>query len=343
MSKSAARKQGQQTLSGKQKAAILLISLGPDVSAQVYKHLSEEEIEKLTLEIASVRKVDSATKEEIIEQFHQLVIAQDYITQGGIGYAKNILEKALGETEAMEIINRLTSTLQVRPFDFARKADPSQILNFIQNEHPQTIALILSYLESVQAGQILSELPQEVQADVAKRIALMDSTAPEIVNEVESILEQKLSATVTQDYTEAGGIEAVVEVLNSVDRSTERTILDSLEIQDPELAEEIKKRMFVFEDIVTLDNRSIQRVIRDVENEDLQLSLKIASDEVKEVVFKNMSSRMAENFKEEMEFMGPVRLRDIEEAQTRIVAVIRRLEEAGEIVVARGGGDDIVV
>ncbi|HHY20430.1 MAG TPA: flagellar motor switch protein FliG [Bacilli bacterium] len=339
---SSAKKQGQG-LTGKQKAAILLISLGPDVSAQVYKHLSEEEIEKLTLEIASVRKVDSATKEDIIEQFHQLVLAQDYITQGGIGYAKNILEKALGETEAMEIINRLTSTLQVRPFDFARKADPGQILNFIQNEHPQTIALILSYLESVQAGQILSELPQEVQADVAKRIALMDSTAPEIVNEVESILEQKLSATVTQDYTEAGGIEAVVEVLNSVDRSTERTILDSLEIQDPELAEEIKKRMFVFEDIVTLDNRSIQRVIRDVENEDLMLSLKIASEEVKEVVFKNMSTRMADNFKEEMEFMGPVRLRDIEEAQTRIVAVIRRLEEAGEIVVARGGGDDIVV
>ncbi|WP_227935808.1 flagellar motor switch protein FliG [Alkalihalobacillus deserti] len=330
-------------LTGKQKAAILLISLGPDVSAQVYKHLSEEEIEQLTLEIANVRKVDSGMKEEILEQFHSLVIAQDYIAQGGIGYAKSILEKALGEENAMGIINRLTSTLQVRPFDFARKSDPSQILNFIQNEHPQTIALILSYLESVQAGQILSELPQEVQADVAKRIALMDSTSPEIVNEVESILEQKLSSTVTQDYTDAGGIEAVVEVLNSVDRSTERTILDALEIQDPELAEEIKKRMFVFEDIVTLDNRSIQRVIRDVENEDLQLSLKVASEEVKEIVFNNMSQRMAETFKDEMEFMGPVRLRDVEEAQSRIVAVIRRLEEAGEIVIARGGGDDIIV
>ncbi|MDE5412968.1 MAG: flagellar motor switch protein FliG [Bacillaceae bacterium] len=331
------------SLTGRQKAATLLISLGPDVSAQVYKHLTEEEIEKLTLEIANVRKVDSSLKEEILEQFHQLAMAQDYISQGGIGYAKSVLEKALGEAEAMEIINRLTSTLQVRPFDFARKADPSQILNFIQNEHPQTIALILSYLESVQAAQILSELPQEVQADVAKRIALMDSTSPEIVNEVESILEQKLSATVTQDYTAAGGIEAVVEVLNSVDRSTERTILDALEIQDPELAEEIKKRMFVFEDIVTLDNRSIQRVIRDVENEDLQLSLKVASDEVKEIVFTNMSQRMADTFKEEMEFMGPVRLRDVEEAQSRIVAVIRRLEEAGEIVIARGGGDDIIV
>ncbi|MBU8907014.1 flagellar motor switch protein FliG [Desertibacillus haloalkaliphilus] len=330
-------------LTGKQKAAILLISLGPDVSAQVYKHLTEEEIEKLTLEIANVRKVDSSLKETVLEQFHQLAVAQDYISQGGIGYAKNVLEKALGESEAMEIINRLTSTLQVRPFDFARKADPSQILNFIQNEHPQTIALILSYLESVQAGQILSELPQEVQADVAKRIATMDSTSPEIVNEVESILEQKLSATVTQDYTDAGGIEAVVEVLNSVDRSTERTILDALEIQDPELAEEIKKRMFVFEDIVTLDNRSIQRVIRDVENEDLQLSLKVASEDVKEIIFSNMSQRMAETFKEEMEFMGPVRLRDVEEAQTRIVAIVRRLEEAGEIVIARGGGDDIIV
>ncbi|MGO4887783.1 flagellar motor switch protein FliG [Anaerobacillus sp. MEB173] len=333
----------RKELTGKEKAAILLISMGPEVSAQIFKHLTEEEIEKLTLEIANVRKVEPHLKDEVLDQFHQLALAQDYIAQGGIGYAKSVLEKALGEQEAMEIINRLTSTLQVRPFDFARKADPSQILNFIQNEHPQTIALILSYLESVQAGQILSELPQELQADVAKRIALMDSTSPEIVNEVESILEQKLSATVTQDYTQAGGIEAVVEVLNSVDRSTERTILDALEIQDPELAEEIKKRMFVFEDIVTLDNRSIQRVIRDVENEDLQLALKVSSDDVKEVVFKNMSQRMAETFKEEMEFMGPVRLRDVEEAQTRIVAVIRRLEETGEIVIARGGGDDIIV
>ncbi|UTR15101.1 flagellar motor switch protein FliG [Salipaludibacillus sp. LMS25] len=333
----------RKKLTGKEKAAILLISLGPDVSAQVYKHLSEEEIERLTLEIANVKRVEQDTKEEILDQFHQLAVAQDYITQGGIGYAKDVLEKALGSEEAVEIINRLTSNLQVRPFDFARKADPGQIFNFIQNEHPQTIALILSYLDSEQSGQILSSLPQEVQADVAKRIAVMDSTSPEIVNEVESILERKLSATVTQDYTQAGGIEAVVEVLNSVDRSTERTILDSLEIQDPELAEEIKKRMFVFEDIVTLDNRSIQRVIRDVENEDLQLSLKVASDDVKEVVFNNMSQRMSETFKDEMEFMGPVRLKDVEEAQTRIVAVIRRLEEAGEIVIARGGGDDIIV
>jgi len=254
-----------------------------------------------------------------------------------------VLEKALGPEQAMMIINRLTSSLQVRPFDFARKADPMQLLNFIQHEHPQTIALILSYLEPPQAGQILSSLPQERQADIARRIATMGSTSPEVINEVEQILERKLSATVTQDYTQTGGLEAVVEVLNGVDRATEKIIIDTLEIQDPALAEEIKQRMFVFEDIVTLDNRSIQRVIRDVENDDLLLSLKVASEEVKSIIFKNMSSRMVETFKEEMEFMGPVRLKDVEEAQSRIVAAIRRLEDAGEIVLARGGGDDIIV
>ncbi|MBP1949122.1 flagellar motor switch protein FliG [Virgibacillus litoralis] len=333
----------QSTLTGKQKAAILLISLGPDVSAQVYKHLSEEEIEKLSLEISSVKKVESNTKEDVLDQFHQIALAQDYITQGGIGYAKSVLEKAFGQSEATNIIERLTSSLQVRPFDFARKADPQQVLNFIQHEHPQTIALVLSYLDPEQSGQILSELPQEMQAEIAKRIATMDSTSPEIISQVEQVLERKISSSLTEDYTQTGGIAAVVEVLNGVDRSTERTILDALEIQDPELAEEIKKRMFVFEDIVVLDNRAIQRVIREVENEDLRLSLKVASDEVKDIVFNNMSQRMAETFKEEMEYMGPVRLRDVEEAQTRIVGAIRRLEEIGEIVIARGGGDDIIV
>ncbi|MGD6816170.1 flagellar motor switch protein FliG [Metabacillus sp. 84] len=333
----------QTKLSGKQKAAILLISMGPDVSASVYKHLSEEEIERLTLEISGVRTVDSSKKEDIVEEFHEIAMAQDFISSGGIAYAKEVLQKALGEERAVSIISRLTSTLQVKPFDFARKAEPTQILNFIQNEHPQTISLILSYLDPVQAGQILSELPQEVQADIARRIAVMDRTSPEIINEVEQVLEKKLSSAFTQDYTQTGGVEAVVEVLNGVDRSTERTILDALEIQDPELAEEIKKRMFVFEDIVTLDNRAIQRVIRDVDNEDLKLSLKVASEEVRDIVFKNMSTRMAETFKEEMEYMGPVRLRDVEESQSRIVGVIRRLEENGEIVIARGGGDDIIV
>ncbi|AEN87919.1 MULTISPECIES: flagellar motor switch protein FliG [Priestia] len=330
-------------LTGKQKAAILLISLGPDVSASIYKHLSEDEIEQLTLEISSVRKIEPSLKEAVLHEFEQITLAQNYLEKGGVSYAKQVLEKALGPEQAMMIINRLTSSLQVRPFDFARKADPMQLLNFIQHEHPQTIALILSYLEPPQAGQILSSLPQERQADIARRIATMGSTSPEVINEVEQILERKLSATVTQDYTHTGGLEAVVEVLNGVDRATEKIIIDTLEIQDPALAEEIKQRMFVFEDIVTLDNRSIQRVIRDVENDDLLLSLKVASEEVKSIIFKNMSSRMVETFKEEMEFMGPVRLKDVEEAQSRIVAAIRRLEDAGEIVLARGGGDDIIV
>ncbi|MCZ8512373.1 flagellar motor switch protein FliG [Paenibacillus filicis] len=333
----------QPGLTGRQKAAILLISLGPEVSAQIFKHLRDEEIEQLTLEIANVRKVDNAEKDAILAEFHQICLAQEFISQGGIAYAKEILEKALGSQKAFDIINRLTATLQVRPFDFARKAEPAQILNFIQNENSQTIALVLSYLQPDQASIILSSLPQEKQADVAKRIALMDSTSPEVISQVERVLEQKLSATVTQDYTNAGGITAVVQILNGVDRGTERTILDSLEIQDPELAEEIKKRMFVFEDIVNIDNRSIQRIIRDIENADLQLALKVASEEVREAIFKNMSKRMAETFREEMEYMGPVRLRDVEEAQTRIVATIRRLEEAGEIIIARGGGDDIIV
>jgi flagellar motor switch protein FliG len=334
---------GLHELSGKEKAAVLLISLGPDASANIYKHLTEEEIERLTLEITNVRKVDSTVKEDIINEFHQIALAQDYLTQGGISYAKTVLEKALGADEAMNIINRLTSTLQVKPFDFARKADPRQILNFIQNEHPQTIALILSYLESTQSAQILSELPQELQIEVARRIATMDRTSPEIITEVEQILEKKLSTTVTQDYTQAGGIEAIVEVLNGVDRGTERTILDALEIHDPELADEIKKRMFIFEDIVTLDSRSIQRVVREVENEDMLLALKTASEEVKNILFQNMSNRMVETFKEEMEYLGPVRIKDVEEAQQRIVSIIRRLEEAGEVVIARGGGDDIIV
>lgn len=333
----------EKELSGKQKAALLLISLGPEVSASVYKHLNEEEIERLTLEISSVKRVEPEIKEEIIEEFHNIALAQDYISQGGIGYAKTVLEKALGNDQAQAIINRLTSSLQVRPFDFARRTDPAQIFNFIQNEHPQTIALILSYLEPQQAGTILSSLPQEVQADIAKRIATMESTSPEVISEIESVLERKLSSTMTQDYTETGGVDAVVEVLNGVDRQTEKTILDALEIQDPELAEEIKKRMFVFEDIVTLDNRSIQRVIRDAENADLMLAMKVSSEDVKGILFKNMSQRMAETFQEEMEVMGPVRLRDVEEAQTRIVAITRRLEDAGEIIIARGGGDDVIV
>ncbi|MCQ1528003.1 MULTISPECIES: flagellar motor switch protein FliG [Lutispora] len=328
---------------GLQKAAILLIAIGPDKSAQVFKHLKEEDIEQLTLEIANMRTVAPDDKEAVLEEFYQICLAQEYISEGGISYAKEILERALGNQKALDVINRLTASLQVRPFDFVRKADPAQLLNFIQGEHPQTIALILSYLKPQQASAILSALPQEKQADVTRRIAMMDRTSPEIIKEIEMVLEKKLSSMISQDYTVAGGIQSVVDILNSVDRGTEKNIMETLELQDVDLAEQIKKRMFVFEDIITLDNRSIQRVIREVENGDWALALKSSSEEVSRTVFSNMSKRLAEMIKEDMEFMGPVRLRDVEEAQQKIVNIIRKLEDTGEIVISRGGGDEIIV
>lgn len=334
---------GKSGLSGREKAAVLLITLGPENSAKVFKHLTEEEIEEITLEIANMRKVTPELKNKVMEDFYQICVAQEYISEGGIDYAKDILEKALGSQKALDIINRLTSYLQVRPFDFVRKADPSQILNFIQNEHAQTISLILAYLNPQQSAAILSALPQEKQAEVAKRIAIMDRTSPEIIKEVERVLEKKISSMVTHDYTSAGGIQAIVDILNSVDRGTEKNIMETLEIEDTELAEEIKKRMFVFEDIITLDNRSIQRFLREVENDVLAVALKGANDEVSSVIMSNMSKRLSEMIKEDMEFMGPVRLRDVEEAQQKIVNVIRKLEDAGEIVISRGGGDEIIV
>jgi flagellar motor switch protein FliG len=329
-------------MTGKEKAAILLITLGPDKSAKIFKHLQEEEIEELTLEIANMRKIMPEDKDKVLEEFYQVCLAQEYITEGGINYAKDILEKALGSQKAFDIIHKLTASLQVRPFDFARKADAKQLFNFIQNEHAQTIALILAYINPQQAGQIVSALPQTKQAEVAKRIATMDRTSPEVIREVEEVLEKKLSSMVTQDYASAGGIQSIVDILNSVDRGTEKFIMETLEIEDIELAEEIKKRMFVFEDIVTLDSTSIQRFIREVDNNELSIALKGATEEVQDIIFNNMSKRMSEMIKEDIEFMGPVRLRDVEEAQQKIVNIIRKLEEAGEIIISRGGGDEII-
>lgn len=330
-------------LNNAQKAAVLLISLGPDVAANVYKFLREDEIERLTLEIASVRRVEGDSRSTVLQEFHELALAEQYISQGGIDYAREVLQKALGAERALEIVERLTSSLQVRPFEFARKAHPGQILNFLQGEHPQTIALVLSYLEPAQSSAILAELAPPLRLTVARRIATMDMTTPEVVNSVERILENKLASTTTLDTLSVGGVDAIVKILNGVDRQTEKSILESLEVSDPELAEDIKKRMFIFEDIVQLDDRSIQRMIRDVEQSDLQLALRTASDEVKEAIFRNMSKRMAETMQQDMEFAGPVRLRDVEEAQQRIVAQIRRLDEMGEIVLSRGGGDDVIV
>ncbi|MCM1136142.1 MAG: flagellar motor switch protein FliG [Clostridium sp.] len=332
-----------ESISGVQKAAILLIALGPEKSAMIFKHLKEEEIEELTLEIANTRSVTPQVKEEIIEEFYQVCLAQQYIAEGGINYAKELLEKALGSERAMSVIGKLTASLQVKPFEFVRKTDASQLLNFIQDEHPQTIALILSYLSPQQAAMIVSALPPERQADVAKRIAVMDRTSPDVVKEVEKVLESKLASLVNQDYTIIGGVDAVVDILNTVDRSTEKHIMETLEVEEPELADEIRKKMFVFEDILLLDDRAIQRVLRDVENSDLGLALKGANEQVQNAIFNNLSKRLAVMIKEDMEFMGPVRMKDVEEAQQKVVSIIRKLEETGEIVISRGGGDEIVV
>ena len=330
-------------ISGTQKAAILLIALGPEKSATIFKHLKEEEIEELTLEIANTRSVTPQVKEEIINEFYEVCLAQQYIAEGGINYAKELLEKALGEEKAMDVIGRLTASLQVKPFEFVRKTEPAQLLNFIQDEHPQTSALILSYLSPAQSAMVLSSLSPDRQADVVKRIAMMDRTSPDVIKEVERILESKLSNLVNQDYSIVGGVDAVVDILNTVDRGTEKHIMETLEIEEPEMADEIRKKMFVFEDILLLDDRAIQRVLRDVDNGDLAMALKGANEEVQNAIFNNMSKRLAVMIREDMEFMGPVRMKDVEEAQQKIVNVIRKLEDSAEIVISRGGGDEIIV
>ncbi|MBE5932480.1 MAG: flagellar motor switch protein FliG [Lachnospiraceae bacterium] len=330
-------------ITGVQKAAVLLIALGPERSSQIFKHLKDDEIEQLTLEIANTKSVPSELKDEVIEEFYEICLAQQYIAEGGIAYAKELLDKALGEDRARDVIGRLTASLQVRPFEFVRKADASQLLNFIQDEHPQTIALILAYLPSSQAAAVVSALAPEKQADVAKRIAMMDRTSPDVIKEVERVLEKKLASLVNQDYTIVGGVDSIVNILNTVDRSTEKHIMENLEIEEPELADEIRRKMFVFEDILILDNRSIQTVLREVDNNELAIALKNANEDVQQVIFDNLSSRLATMIKEDMEFMGPVRLKDVEEAQQKIVNIIRKLEDSGEIVISRGGGDEIVV
>jgi len=331
-----------KSLTGRQKAAIFLVAIGSDVSSEVMKHLREDEVETLTFEIARLDAIDADFKEQVLEEFQELMQAQNFITSGGIDYARELLEKSLGSQKAIDIINRLTSSLQVRPFDFIRRTDPAHLLNFVQQEYPQTIALILAYLEPQKAATILQNLPNEIQPEVSKRLATMDRTSPDVLREVERVLEKKLSTLSSEDYTAAGGVDAIVEILNLVDRSSEKAIIETLEEDDPELAEEIKKRMFVFEDIVMLDDRAIQKVLREVDQQELAKALKAVDTEVQDKIFRNMSKRAASMLKEDMEFMGPVRLKDVEESQQKIVSVIRRLEDSGEIVIARSGDDELV-
>lgn len=303
-------------LSGVQKAAILFITLGPDASAAIIKKLPEQEIQKITYEIANISQVKSDQKEEILGEFIEMNKAKDFILEGGLEYAKNLLGKALGVQRAKDILEKVTeATQQYRPFAIARKADAHQLLNIISNEHPQTIALVLCYLQSDKAGQIISALPEEIQAEVAYRIATMSNTSPVVVKEIEKILDSKLSSVVRSDMTTLGGLQTLVDILNMVDRGTEKNITESLEKENAELAEKVKESMFVFEDIITLDDVSIQRILREVDTKELALALKGCSEEVANSIFRNQSKRASASLKEDMEFLGPVRLIDVEKAQ----------------------------
>jgi flagellar motor switch protein FliG len=330
-------------VSNREKIAVLMVALGNDIAAEVYKLLDDTAIELITLEIANLRKITSELKLEVMKEAQEILMAREFMARGGVEYARDVLERALGPERAQNLLTRITASLQVRPFDFMRHTDPQQVLGFIQGEHPQTIALILSYLDASQASLIISGLPAVMQAEVAKRIARMDRITPEVLREVERVLERKLSTVMGQDFTLAGGIDAVVALINSADRTTERNIMEYLEENDPELAEEIKKRLFVFEDIIRLDDRSLQRVLREVDMKELGLALKGATEELRAKFFKNMSKRAAEMLQEDMEYMGPVRVKDVEESQQKVVNVVRSLEEAGEIVIAAGGEDELVV
>lgn len=330
-------------LTGEQKAAALLISLGPELAAKVYQHLKEETVEQVTLQIANLRKITPDEKDSVMQEVLNIAAAQEYISQGGVEYAHEILEKALGANKAMEIINRLQGSLQMTPFDYIKRTDPQQLLNFIQAEHPQTIALILAHLTPDHAAIILGALSGDVQVDVATRIAVLERAAPDVVMEIERVLERRISSIFTQEFTAAGGVRSLAEVLNRADRSTEKAIMEKLEESNPELAEEVKRLMFVFDDLVALDNRTIQQILREIDAKDLALALKGAKEEVKEHLLKNMSSRAKAMIQEDMEVMGPVRLKHAEEAQQKIINVVRQLEEMGEIVVARGGDAEVMI
>jgi flagellar motor switch protein FliG len=319
------------------------MALGPEITSSIFPYMAEQDVEQLMIEVARLGQVSSAERNAVIAEFREMCMAQEYISEGGIDHARRFLESAYGADRANSLINRVVQALQVMPFDFIKKADPAQLLSFLQEEHPQTIALILVHLAPNQAAAVISGLPQEVRAEVARRIAIMDRTPPDVINQIEKVLQQKMSSVVTQKFTAVGGVKALVEVLNWVDRTTEKTILETLSENNPELADEVKKLMFVFEDITLLDDASIQKVLREVETKELGLALKGVGEDVQNRIFKNMSERASNMLREEMEFMGPVRLRNVEEAQQRIVGIIRRLEEAGEIIVARGGGEELIV
>ena len=328
-------------MGGAQKAAGLLIALGPEVSGKLLPRFKEHEIERLTWEITNLGTLSSDIRDALMEEAYKVALSQDYVSTGGIDAAMEILEKVFGADRAHEIAEKIFDTFKTVPFSFARELDPAQLVSFLANEHPQTVALILSYVATDRAAAVLAQLPPNQQAEVALRIARMERTAPEVVKEVEDLMQRKLATVLTQrsGLKQSGGPDALVKLLKSVDRVTERSILDTLDRLEPHLADEIRKQMFVFENIVALDDRSIQRVLRDVDTKDLALALKGAGEEVKRRILKNMSERSAKMLEEDMAVMGPVRIKNVEAAQGNIVNIIRTLDEAEEIVISRGDDD----
>jgi flagellar motor switch protein FliG len=331
-------------ISGVKKAAVLLLTLEQDEAAEILKRLPAEAVEEVSREIASMREVPVTTRADVFGEFYNLALANSYLSEGGLEYAKTLLRKSLNTDEASRIIKQVTQQVQTTPFSFLQKAESENLLTFIQDEHPQTIALILAHLPSQKASEILVGLPGQKQIEVVKRIANMEQTNPDVIKEVERGLEHRLSDIVSQTFEKAGGVDTVAEILNLADRSTEKGIMEGLEAEDPDLVEQIRRLMFVFEDILLVNDKGIQAVLKEVENEELSLALKTASQELKDKILKNMSERAAQLIQEDMQYMGPVRVSDVESAQQKIVDVVRRLEDAGEIIIAgRGGEKEMIV
>src|SRR3954468_13542179 len=330
-------------LSGRQKAAILLVSLGPERAAQLFGHMRDDEIEALTLEMAKLRNLNTEVTDAVLEEAVETTAAMGFIGTGGFEYAREVLEKSIGEARAAEIMGRLSAVIEARPFEFLRRTPPEQIVAFLRPEAPQTMALTIANLHTQLAAEVLAQLPPEKQAEVAWRIATMNETSPDVIKEVEAVMRQKLANVISQEYSAAGGVDSLVDILNRADRGTERNVLDRLAEADAELAEEIRMMLFVFEDVVKLDDRSVQILLKEVDQKDLALALRGVPDEVRDKVVTNMSQRAAEMLLEEIEYQPPQLRRVVEEAQGRVVAKVRQLEEAEAIVIGRGGGEDELV
>ena len=338
------KKNLQRAMTNKQKAALLMLSLDVEAATRLMKGLTSEEIEYLTVEIASLKGVHSMQIDSVIEEFHQLITAQEYVVQGGWEFAQKLLESSLGATKARNVMDKVKTLTHVTGFAMLKKADPKQLASFLQKEHPQTIALVLSNLSGDQTAGVLSEFPDELRNEVVLRIATLGKVSPTLLTEIEDVLSEVAEAEISQNMSTVGGTKSVANVLNKINNATAKGILEYIESRDGNLANEVKRLMFMFEDLVYIDDRGIQRLLREVDKKDLALSMKVADDTLKEKIFKNMSERAQELLKEELQFMGPVRLKEVEAAQTRIVMIIRQLEDSGELVVAgRGGKEEVIV